>query len=193
MENIKRIIDMKNNIMNKEFKTFSFKSKTIIPFYYNKSLRKISVNVGLQNIGYVLNRLEEEVNIIHNTWFMKKITKSRLRKEMIYKNFRSILDEFKGIVKGYQIPNKISIPLIEDPLGVKLFMQLFASALLDEILKLDIKDSRKIINTFNSIMEMGRDVDYISDYELRFLMLTVDLIEIFFREYIKKMEENKCL
>ena len=73
-----------------EEKGFSFKKRTIIPFYYNKSLRKISVNVGLQNIGYVLNRLEEEVEIIHNTWFMKKITKSRLRREMIYKNFRWI-------------------------------------------------------------------------------------------------------
>ena len=190
MENIKRITDMQNNIMNKEFKTFSFKSKTIIPFYYNKSLRKISVNVGLQNIGYVLNRLDEEVEMIHNTWFMKKLTKSRLRREMIYKNFRSILDEFKSVIMNYQIPNKIQIPLIEDPLGVKLFMQLFASALLDEILKFDIKDSRKIMDNFNSIMEIGRDVDYISDYELRFLMLTVDLIEIFFREYIKKLEER---
>lgn len=173
-----------------EDKKFSFKRRTIIPFYYNKSLRKISVNVGLQDIGYVLNRLGEEVQDIHNTWFMKKLTKSRLRKEMIYKNFRSILDEFKSIVKEYQIPNNISIPLIEDPLGVKLFMQLFSSALLDEILKFDIKDSRKIMDNFNSIMELGRDVDYISDYELRFLFLTVDLIEIFLRECIKKMEEN---
>lgn len=173
-----------------EEKGFSFKKRTIIPFYYNKSLRKISVNVGLQNIGYVLNRLNEEIEIIHNTWFMKKITKSRLRREMIYKNFRSILDEFKSIVREYQIPNNISIPLIEDPLGVKLFMQLFASAILDEILKFDIKDSRKIMDRFNSIMEIGRDVDYISDYELRFLILTVDLIEIFLRECIKKMEEN---
>lgn len=173
-----------------EEKGFSFKKRTIIPFYYNKSLRKISVNVGLQDIGYVLNRLEEEIEIIHNTWFMKKLTKSRLRKEMVYKNFRSILDEFKSIVREYQIPNDISIPLIEDPLGVKLFMQLFASALLDEILKFDIKDSKKIINTFNNIMEIGRDIDYISDYELKFLILTVDLIEIFLREYMKKVEEK---
>ena len=90
----------------------------------------------------------------------------------------------------FSLTNKISIPLIEDPLGVKLFMQLFASALLDEILKLDTKDSKKIINTFNSIMEMGRDIDYISDYELKFLILTVDLIEIFLREYMKKVEEK---
>ena len=69
-------------------------------------------------------------------------------------------------------------------------MQLFASALLDEILKLDTKDSKKIINTFNSIMEIGRDIDYISDYELKFLILTVDLIEIFLREYMKKVEEK---
>lgn len=190
MENIKRIIDLQNDIMCEDFKNFSFKSRTIIPFYYNKSLRKISVNVGLQNIGYVLNRLEEEMEKIHNTWFMKKITKSRLRREMIYKNFRSILDEFKRIVKGYQIPNRISIPLIEDPLGVKLFMQLFASSLLDEILKFDIKNSRKIIDSFNAIMEAGRDIDYISDYELRFLIFTVDLIEIFLRVSMKKMEEN---
>ena len=190
MENIKRIIDVQDDIMFEDFKNFSFKSRTIIPFYYNKNLRKISVNVGLQNIGYVLNRLEEEMEKIHNSWFMKKPTKSRLRREMIYKNFRSILDEFKRIVKGYQIPNRISIPLIEDPLGVKLFMQLFASSLLDEILKFDIKNSRKIIDSFNAIMEAGRDIDYISDYELRFLVFTVNLIEIFLRVSMKRMEEN---
>ena len=67
MENIKRIIDLQNDIMCEDFKNFSFKGRTIIPFYYNKSLRKISVNVGLQNIVYVLNRLVEEVEKIHNT------------------------------------------------------------------------------------------------------------------------------
>jgi len=186
IENTKKVINPVEDFMEKESKVFRFKNRTIIPFYYNKSLRIVSVNVGLQSIGYVLHRLEEEVDDIHNTWFMKKLTKSRLRREMIYKNFRSILDEFKSVITSYEIPNKIQIPLIEDPLGVKLFMQLFASALLDEIYKYNIKDPDKIKQSFYAIMESGKDSGYISDYELKFLIFIVDLIDIFFKETIKE-------
>lgn len=183
---IKKDINPVEDFMEKESKIFRFKNRTIIPFYYNKSLKKVSVNVGLQNIGYVLNRLKEEVDLIHSTWFMKKITKSRIRKEMIYKNFRGILDEFKHIIYKYEIPNEISIPLIEDPLGVNLFMQLFASALLDEIYKYNIKDPEKIKQSFYAIMESEKNSGYISDYELRFLIFIVDLIDVFFKETIKE-------
>ena len=184
----KKDINPVEDFMEKESKIFRFKNRTIIPFYYNKPLKKVSVNVGLQNIGYVLNRLKEEVDLIHSTWFMKKLTKSRLRKEMIYKNFRSILDEFKTVITSYEIPNEISIPLIEDPLGVNLFMQLFASALLDEIYKYNIKDPEKIKQSFYAIMESEKDSGYISDYELRFLIFIVDLIDIFFKESIKEVK-----
>ena len=74
--------------------------------------------------------------------------------------------------------------------GNKELTDMEIKSLLDEILKFDIKDSRKIIDTFNAIMEAGKDIDYISDYELRFLIFTVDLIEVFFRVSMKKMEEK---
>ena len=70
IENIKGDVDVQNNTLYKEFKTFSFKNKTIIPFYYNKSLRKVLVEVKLITIENVLNRLEKEVDKINNSVFL---------------------------------------------------------------------------------------------------------------------------
>lgn len=193
IENIKSDINIQNNTLYKEFKTFSFKNKTIIPFYYNKSLRKILVEVKLSTIENVLNRLEKEVDKINNTFFMKAITKCRLRREMIYKNFRSILDEFKAIIMKYQIPNKISIPLIEDPLGVKLFMSLFISSLMNEVLRYNPKDSDKITQYLDAIDQEGVNIDLVTDYEFRYLKLIVDIIDMYFRELVNKIEKDGSL
>lgn len=193
IENIKGDLDIQNNTLYKEFKNFSFKNKTIVPFYYNKSLRKVLVEVKLITIENVLNRLKKEVDRINNTFFMKAVTKCRLRREMIYKNFRSILDEFKAIIMKYQIPNKISIPLIEDPLGVKLFMSLFISSLMNEVLRYNPKDSDKITQYLDAIDQEGVNIDLVTDYEFRYLKLIVDIIDMYFRELVNKIEKDGSL
>ena len=157
-------------------KSYDFKTELIVPFFYDTVKRRVSSSIPIVSIRYLLLRIENDLEEIDKVIFMKKDTKNLLKKTLIYKNFLNILEEFKSACIRRNISNIINTPILEDPLIVRVFMELVLSDILREIHdkgnEVSRRNSSKILKAID--VEEIKEVYDEKDYDIKLLILCVD-------------------
>ena len=182
--NINPVISFMKSLNN----SYDFKSELILPFFYDTVKRKVSTSIPIVSIRYLLIRIEKDIEEIDRIIFMRKSTKDSLKKTLIYKNFVNILEEFKSACIRRNSSNIITTPILENPLSVRLFMELVLSDVLREIHdkgnNVARRNSSKILNAIDS--GKTEEVYDEEEYDIKLLNLCVDTMASYLKTINKE-------
>lgn len=164
-------------------KSYDFKTELIVPFFYDTAKRRVSSSIPIVSIRYLLVRIENDLEEINKVIFMKKDTKDLLKKTLIYKNFLNILEEFKSSCIRRNVSSIINTPILEDPLGVRVFMELVLSDILREIHnkgnEVSRRNSYKLLKAIDS--EETKEVYNEEEYDIKLLNICVDTMSSYLK------------
>lgn len=176
------------SFMEKLNNSYDFKSELILPFFYDTVKRRVSTSIPIVSIRYLLIRIEKDLEEIYRIIFMRKSTKDSLKKTLIYKNFVNILEEFKSACIRRNKTNIIKVPILEDPLAVRTFMELVLSDILREIHdkgnEVARRNSSKLLKAID--VEELKEVYDEEEYDIKLLNLCVDTMASYLKTINKE-------
>ena len=169
--NINPVISFMENLN----KNYDFKSELILPFHYD-TIKGVTTGMPITSINSLLVNIEEDLKKIDKKRFMNKGKKILLKNTLIHKNFLNILEEFKSACIRRNLPEIISVPILENPLAIRILIELVMSDILREIYNKGNNVAKKISSELLMAIDLEefKNVHNDEEFNIKLLNLCVD-------------------